>query len=98
MSSCSSFFAILFFFTLRAAVPAPAVAFVRSLHPAAARSRAVSTPSIPHLSWFSLHNSSTVASSARAIRIARYTLGALSPRSIAPSVLWLHPTFCASQR
>nr|DAL30886.1 MAG TPA_asm: hypothetical protein [Caudoviricetes sp.] len=65
---------------------------------AAARSRAVSTPSIPHLSWFSLHSSSTVASSARAIRIARYTLGALSPRSIAPSVLWLHPTFCASQR
>ena len=36
--------------------------------------------------------------SARAIRIARYTLGTLSPRSIAPSELWLHPTFCASQR
>ena len=72
--------------------------FVRLLHPAAARSPPVSTPSIAHLSWFSLHSSSTVASSARAIRIARYTLGTLSPRSITPSVLWLHPTFCASQR
>ena len=54
MSSCSSFFAILFFFTLRAAVPASAAAFVRLLHPAAARSRAVSTSSILFPSQFSL--------------------------------------------
>lgn len=54
MISCSSFFAFLFFFTLRAAVPASAAAFVRLLHPAAARSRAVSTSSILFPSQLSL--------------------------------------------
>ena len=54
MISCSSFFAFLFFFTLRAAVPASAAAFVRLLHPANARSRAVSMPATPHLSYLIL--------------------------------------------
>ena len=47
-------FAFLFFFTLRAAVPASAAAFVRLLHPAAARSRSVSTSSILFPSQLSL--------------------------------------------
>lgn len=54
MISCSSFFAFLFSFTLHAAVPASAAAFVRLLHPATARSRAVSTSSILFPSQFSL--------------------------------------------